>query len=229
MLLAETNTEELLHHIYENCEGLIPYDRIGWAEILPDQDRVRARWARSATRILLRTGYSAQLAGSSLYFVMEQRKPRVMDDLCKYLENRPDSRSTQLMVREGIRSSLTCPLFVADRPLGFLFFSSFEPEAYANESVAFAMQVARLLSLQIAKEDIVAPDVDDVDHQLLPDTQQHVPILELESGMVLSESLIDASGHLLLASGHKLEDYSVGRLVELFGQGRLGFNSVRVD
>ena len=117
--------DEVLDQVYENFFSLIPYDRIGLGLLEEEKALVRAAWARSeAAEIKLPLGYSAGLAGSSLEEIIRNGRPRIINDLEDHLEKHPYSESTQMIVDEGMRSSLTCPLIVRGQPVGFLFFSS---------------------------------------------------------------------------------------------------------
>ncbi|MCB1625638.1 MAG: GGDEF domain-containing protein, partial [Pseudomonadales bacterium] len=103
-IVAGGTLEESLEYIYQGFHDLIPYDRIGYADVDIANKTARARWAKANGQILLRNGYSASLVGSSLSLVIENRRPRVLDNLPAYLESRPNSYSTKMMVAEGIKS-----------------------------------------------------------------------------------------------------------------------------
>jgi signal transduction histidine kinase len=144
--------EEVLNHVFDSFHTLIPYDRIGLSLIDPDGETVRAIWARStATEIRLPGGYTAPLAGSSLRQIMETGQPRILNDLEAYLREHPASESTRLIVTEGFRASLTCPLVAMGQPIGFIFFSSTRAGAYTAEHVSLILQVAGQLALTIEK------------------------------------------------------------------------------
>jgi len=104
--------EEILDLLYQEMRPVTPYDRIGLALIDPQRETVVARWARSDATVLLRPGFTARLQGSSLQQIVETSQPRIINDLEVYLEEKPHSRSTMLIVEGGLRSSLTCPLIV---------------------------------------------------------------------------------------------------------------------
>ena len=149
--------DEVLDNIYEDLCDLIPYDRIGFALIDDDGETVTARWARSSYKsIQLRRGFSAPLAGSTLASILETGEPRILNDLVAYLDTKPASESTQLIVKEGIRSSLTCPLMVSGVPVGFLFFSSLQPHTYAQVHVEMFQRIAAQLSIMVEKGQLVS-------------------------------------------------------------------------
>lgn len=144
--------EEVLDEVYESFRSIIPYDRLGLALLENDDDVVEARWARSeAVDIRLTKGFSVKLSDSSLGKVMRSRKPRILNDLDAYLEEHPASESTRLIVAEGIRSSLTCPLVAMGKPIGFLFFSSRKRSTYREMHQGFFMQMANQISVVLEK------------------------------------------------------------------------------
>jgi hypothetical protein len=144
--------DDILERVYVEFREFIPYDRIGLALIEDEGDLVRARWARSeAAAVRLVRGYAAPLEGSSLQAIRETLQPRILNDLEKYLAQKPWSDSTALVVAEGMRSSLTCPLSVGGNARGFLFFSSMEVGTYADAHVELFQEVAGQLSVIIEK------------------------------------------------------------------------------
>lgn len=144
--------EDVLNQVYESFFSLIPYHRIGFALLDNGKQVVRAHWARSeADAIKLPKGYTGELAGSSLEQVVRSRRPRILGDLVAYLEENPQSDSTRRIVAEGMRSSLTCPLLIKGQPVGFMFFSSMEPQAYSEEHQDLFLQIADQLALTLER------------------------------------------------------------------------------
>ena len=147
--------DEVLDDVYESFRPLIPYDRIGFSLIDDDKATVWARWARSeAEEMRITKGFSAPLEGSSLQRIIDTGEPRILNDLPGYLADHPCSESTQLIVEEGMHSSLTCPLIALGKPIGFMFFSSMRPGTYRNVHVELFLQIARQLSLIVEKSRI---------------------------------------------------------------------------
>ncbi len=144
--------DEVLDYAYEALHSVVPYHRIGFS-LLEEKDAVlRAYWARSeASVIKIGKGYFAVMEGSSLEKILQTREPRILNDLEAYLQDHPNSKSTRDIVEEGMRSSLTCPLIVSGRPIGFLFFSSREAYQYKAAHVELFQAIAGQLALTLEK------------------------------------------------------------------------------
>ena len=149
--------DDILDNVYEDFREIIPYNRIGLSLIDETGQTVRARWARSDQPVIkLSRGYAAPLAGSSLQRIIDTGEPRIINDLEAYLREKPDSESTRLIVEEGMRSSLTCPLIVNGYPVGFMFFTSTQPHTYSNVHVDVFKRIARQLSVIVDKGNLVS-------------------------------------------------------------------------
>lgn len=149
---AAESLDRVMEFLWEATRPLCPCDRIGLAFLEDSGARVVSRWVRADYEpLLLGSGYGEETAGSSLEGLLQGRRLRIIDDLPAYLEAHPDSRSTRILVREGVRSSMTCPLLVEGRPVGLLFRSSRRPRAYGEAEVAMHLAVAERLSQAVEK------------------------------------------------------------------------------
>ncbi len=143
--------DDVLDGVYDAFRGVIPYNRIGFALIDERLGSVTARWAKSDRAVRLGRNYGEALSGSTLQQLMDTGEPRIINDLQEYLARKPQSLSTRLVVEEGMRSSLTCPLINLGRPVGFMFFSSTDAGAYANAHVEMFQHLAGQLAVIVEK------------------------------------------------------------------------------
>ncbi|MCZ7570134.1 MAG: ATP-binding protein [Ardenticatenaceae bacterium] len=144
--------DEILETIYRDFREAIPYNRIGLAFIEDDRQTARSYWAKSDQPVLrIAKNYTGRLAGSSLTTIVDTGQPRILNDLLEYLAKKPGSASTSLIVAEGMRSSLTCPLIFDGITTGFIFFSSTQPNTYADLHVDIFKRIAQQLAMIVEK------------------------------------------------------------------------------
>ena len=142
----------IMDFLFDSTQDVFPCDRIGLSFLEEDGQRVVAHWSRALYEpLLLDKGYAQDLRGSSLETVLKSGDVRIIRDLEHYLSEHPGSASTKLLVREGVRSSMTCPLIVEGRPVGFLFRSSRTRNAYSPHQVRLHLAVAERLSQAVEK------------------------------------------------------------------------------
>jgi signal transduction histidine kinase len=149
---AAQSLDEVMDYLFETTRPICPCDRIGLALLEDDGAHLVARWVRAEYKpVLLDSGYAQDLAETSLGKVLRRGQPRIIDDLREYHRARPRSRSTALLLREGVRSSMTCPLQVDGRNVGVLFRSSRRAHAYDLHQMQLHLAVADHLGLAIER------------------------------------------------------------------------------
>lgn len=143
--------EEVFNLIFDRLLPLVPYHRIAVALTDARRQRLSILCARSDGKMVLGKGYAGQILGSSLEPLIREGRTRIINDLRAYLELKPDSESTRLIVKEGMRSSLTLPLLIAGEPIGVMFFSSRDVDTYTSEHEDVLRSIAGHVSLAVEK------------------------------------------------------------------------------
>lgn len=149
---GKASLDDVMDFLFDAIQELYPCDRIGLAFIEDDGRRLVSHWAKASYEpLLLPKGYGEDLAGSSLATVLESGCSRVIYDLAKYEEEHPRSASTRILVQEGVRSSLTCPLMIEGHPFGVIFLSSREERVYTPYHVRLWRAIAERISQAVEK------------------------------------------------------------------------------
>ena len=181
-----------------------------------------SRYVRATyDRVLLGKGYSEDLRDSSLERVLRNGSPRIIDDLQRYLEEHPRSRSTKLLLREGVRSSLTCPLIVEGRVVGFMFRSSRRPGVYTQHHVELQMALTERLSQAIEKAWRI--------EQLTAANRNYMEMLGFVSHELKNPVASMVTDARILADGYlgELDDKQKAKLERLIAKGEYLLDLVR--
>jgi hypothetical protein len=150
-IAAVTGVPQAVDYLFRATGELYDLDRMSIA-FIEDHTRVVSYYTHAEySPILLKTGYAEDLHGSSLEQIIRSGQVRLLHDLQAYAEQNPQSRSTKLLLREGIRSSMTCPLTVDDRNIGLLFLSSRKPRSFDHIDIRRHQDVAERLSQAVEK------------------------------------------------------------------------------
>lgn len=154
-IAAGDDSKKILDFLFDSLDPIIPYDRIGIALIEHEgnKSKLSSKWMKSKMPSNhLGVGYQGPLDGSSLELILKTGRPRIINDLVQYGIENPESLSTQLAIKDGIRSSLTCPVYLHKKPIGIVFFSSGNPETYRSEHINTYLEIADELSFIIDQD-----------------------------------------------------------------------------
>jgi formate hydrogenlyase transcriptional activator len=143
--------DELFNRLYDLLHGVVPYHRIAVALLDPGGEQLRLISCRSDGEMALKLGYADPVQGSTLDELLRTGQPRIINDLEDYLARKPESRSTRLIVREGMRSNLTLPLLSNGVPIGVVFFSSRAKDAYHEGHISLLRPLAGHIAISVEK------------------------------------------------------------------------------
>jgi len=144
--------EEMIDFLFYETKNIIPCDRIGIAFLEENGTRLRQFYVTASySPLFVDKNYTAELKGSSLEKIFSSLTPRIINNLEEYLKINPESESTKLLLKEGVRSSMTCPLISNDRPVGVIFRSSRETGSYSKVEIEMHLRIAEHLSQAVEK------------------------------------------------------------------------------
>lgn len=151
-MLEAAPYDTILEFLFETLDAVIPYDRIGIALLEKDGNApgIKMNWVKSKGEVKnLSLPYFSSTISASLQNILDSNKPRIINDLERYLSENPTSVPTQLIIRDGIRSSLTCPVRLNNKAIGVIFFSSFSSGVYSQDHIEIFQQIATEISVII--------------------------------------------------------------------------------
>ncbi|MGD9569488.1 MAG: HD domain-containing phosphohydrolase [Sedimentibacter sp.] len=146
--------EGILNYIYLTFSEFIPYSHIGIA-LLKDNGRILEASYGVSDPVLNNlpkklAGISAEISKTSLERIVTDGTPRVINDLEEYTKNK-EAEYNKILLEAGIKSSITLPLTVNDRPIGIIFFSNVQRDIYKDEHIEFLKTLANSIAISLNK------------------------------------------------------------------------------
>lgn len=142
--------DELTKELYLNLRKVVKFNRIAFVGIKDGILRPEASFTDSKKKYI-GSDFTQSYSEGTLKEVIKSKKPRIIGDLEEYSRENPDSETTGLLVKEGMKSSLTFPIYVGERSIGLLFFDSFEKGAFTSKEVRKLDMISEFLSLAYQK------------------------------------------------------------------------------
>jgi response regulator RpfG family c-di-GMP phosphodiesterase len=155
MLNSGKNTEDVFNALNDSLRSIIPFNRLALTRYYRSEDTVVTKLVASDRDVLLGTGETFHLSESSLQDVYMDKEVLLIDDLEEYLKEHPDSRSTRLLLEEGMKSSMVLPLIANNVTRGFLIFASVEKQSFTQEHVDFISSIVGQISLSIQRGELL--------------------------------------------------------------------------
>lgn len=149
--------DESLNHIYESFKGYIPYSYIGIALFKnTEDDTIVGSYGIGNERItndLMADiiGYEVSAGETSLIDIVKTGEPRVINDLESHVEGEYRRKYNDIILKAGVRSSITLPLIAGNRCIGFIFFSSDKKNIYNDRHIKFLSLLGSSISIAFQK------------------------------------------------------------------------------
>ncbi len=146
--------EGILDYIYSTFSEFIPYSHIGIALLKDNGEILEASYGISAPSLndlpKKLVGIRAEVSKTSLESIVKEGTPRVINDLEKYTKNK-DVDYNRILIEAGIKSSISLPLKVNDKPIGIIFFSNVIRNIYKDEHIEFLKTLSNSIAISLNK------------------------------------------------------------------------------
>ncbi len=151
--LSEMNVgaslEEFLPHFKRLVEKNIPCDRLALAFLNPYQEVTAESAVTDLNVLYLEPGFVEPISNTTLNEVVSSEYPRIINDLETYYNDVHQSEATSLIIKEGLRSSLTAPIIINGKTIGFLFINSRQKDVYTKHHIYHTLQLVNPLRQNI--------------------------------------------------------------------------------
>lgn len=149
------NLDSVLRHIHSLVSKDMECDRIALAFVNRSREIIAESFFALYDKTYLSPGFRESLDTSSLGEVLRKNQNyRILDDLPSYVRTK-HSPTTEMLVKEGIQSSLTLPLYFRQKGLAFVFISSKKVRAYDEAKALKAIRIVDLLKNKLYIEYIL--------------------------------------------------------------------------
>lgn len=155
MLNRGKNTEDIFHTLNIIMRRIIPFNRLELTTLNSDSNLVTTKLVASDRNIILREGDSFNLNETPLKNSAENKDVLNLNNLKDHIKKNPNSKSTALLVEEGMNSSLVLPLIVNNITRGFLIFSSKDTDSFQENHITFLKSIVGQISLSIQRGELL--------------------------------------------------------------------------
>jgi signal transduction histidine kinase len=148
-ICCSSKLSDILDFLFDELSTVMACDRLDVVLFEDDNHRMVIHSCKTNYEpVLLQQGYVSDIIGGSIRKVYLSGGTSIIDDMVQHAERHPQSHSAQLLMEEGIRSSIVCPLVVQEghRPIGMLMCRSRLPHAFSIKDACFFRAFADQLS-----------------------------------------------------------------------------------
>ncbi len=149
------DTDQVFSTLSRLLRKIIPFNRISLALIDQESGEVVTKLADSDADILIPPGSRFPLKDSSLNEAAMSRKVLIISELKEYAREYPNSKKAELLLKEGMNSSMVLPLIVNNNTRGFLLFASEQPHAFSEEHTTFIESIGAPIAFSIQRSELM--------------------------------------------------------------------------
>lgn len=154
LLNKKTSLEDTIDFIYNSFKEDIPYDKIT-VLLLDENEKIYAYNSCCEYTPKVSTGFSVNREDTSINDIIKNKTTRIINDYVQYNKGEKESKLTKLILEEGVKASVTCPLISNDISVGAIIFSSLQPNIYNDDHVEYIRLIANNVAINVEKNLLV--------------------------------------------------------------------------
>jgi response regulator RpfG family c-di-GMP phosphodiesterase len=155
MLNRGKKTEEIFMMLNTSLRKIIPFNRLSLLMIDESTGEVVTKLVESDREVEYAGMRNFNLGDSLLKEVALGKEVIIINDLGEYLAEHPQSRRTETLLEEGLRSTMMVPLIINNVTRGFLVFNSMEANAFNSEHSFFIRSISGQISFSIQRAELL--------------------------------------------------------------------------
>lgn len=182
------NLNALMEDLFDDLAGRMSCDRTALAFLDSANNVIAETVVSSYSRTFLEPGYKEQLESTHLGEIIETKNSRIINDLPEYAGSTRVSSATKKLLEEGIKSSMTIPMFFNGKCLGFFFVSSREVNAYDIDTLNYTNRLINLIKQNLYSEFLLQQMVSEISNAFVTlmyekdnETSSHIKRMSLYS------------------------------------------------
>jgi HD-GYP domain-containing protein (c-di-GMP phosphodiesterase class II) len=142
LVMNTYDMDTLFQELFDILQKTFHIDRLGICFVDYSRELLVAETGvASYDPILLSSGFSVSIKGTSLNQVLESKKGVTTNDLETLHIAKPDSPSLKLVRQEGLLSNMNIPLIINDAVFGIVFLSSLEKDHFKEDDLSLATKI----------------------------------------------------------------------------------------
>lgn len=142
VLLEKYIVDDVVDELFTLLHDRIGVDRVGLAFVDYTREMIIAEYGMIIDHNLkLGPGFEVPFVRTSLYDLLDSKRPLINNDLEAEFIKRPKSSSLYLLSQEGIKSNIILPMTMGNAVFGFLFLSSKEKNFFTLNHLHLAEKI----------------------------------------------------------------------------------------
>jgi len=142
VLLEKYIVDDVVDELFVLLNERIGVDRVGLAFVDYTREMIIAEYGMIIDHSLkLGPGFEVPFVRTSLYDLIDSKRPLINNDLEAEFIKRPKSSSLYLLSQEGIKSNLILPMTMGNAVFGFLFLSSKQKNFFTSYHLHLAEKI----------------------------------------------------------------------------------------